>query len=69
MATPEEMEAKMVANLKENTGKTLAQWLKITSKSGLAKHGELVKLLKTEHGIYAVGSVLSASTSSRVRPV
>ncbi|MEZ6194995.1 MAG: DUF5655 domain-containing protein [Planctomycetota bacterium] len=51
MATPEEMEASMVANLKEKTGRTLDAWLVIAKKAGLAKHGELVKHLKTEHGM------------------
>ncbi|GAB4196650.1 MAG: DUF4287 domain-containing protein [Wenzhouxiangellaceae bacterium] len=41
----------MIANLKEKTGKTLEQWLRLTSASGLEKHGILVKWLKTEHGI------------------
>lgn len=51
MATPEDMAATMIANMKEKTGKTLPQWLKITKASKLAKHGELVKLLKSEHGM------------------
>jgi predicted transport protein len=51
MASPEEMEAKMVANLKEKTGKTLPQWLKITSECGFKKHGQIVKFLKTEFEI------------------
>ncbi|MCB9896660.1 MAG: DUF4287 domain-containing protein [Planctomycetes bacterium] len=51
MATPEEMTATMVANLERKTGKTLAQWLVVTKASKLAKHGELVKLLKSEHGM------------------
>lgn len=51
MATPDEMAATMIANMKEKTGKTLPQWLKITKASKLAKHGELVKLLKSEHGM------------------
>lgn len=51
MASPEEMAATMKANLKEKTGKTLAQWLKITKASQLGKHGEIVKLLKGEHGV------------------
>ncbi len=51
MATPEEMAATMVANLKEKTGKTLKQWLVLTKKSGLEKHGQIVKLLKEEHGV------------------
>ena len=49
--SPEEMAAAMLANLKEKTGKSLPQWLAITRKSGLAKHGQLVKLLKSEHGV------------------
>lgn len=49
--SPEEMEASMVANLAEKTGKSLDQWLAIAKKSGLAKHGEIVKHLKTEHGM------------------
>lgn len=51
MATPEEMLATMVANLAEKTGKPLESWLVIVKKSGTAKHGEIVKFLKTEHGM------------------
>lgn len=49
--SPEEMAASMVANMREKTGKTLDQWLKIVMQSGAAKHGEIVKQLKAEHGI------------------
>ena len=49
--TPEEMAAAMVANLKEKTGKTLPQWLKVAKASKAAKHGELVKHLKGDHGM------------------
>lgn len=49
--SPEQMEATMVANLAEKTGKTLAQWLKIAKGSKLEKHGQLVAFLKTEHGM------------------
>jgi predicted transport protein len=49
--TPEEMAASMVANLAEKTGKSLPAWLKITRASGLEKHGQIVKLLKSEHGV------------------
>ncbi|MFT4541231.1 MAG: hypothetical protein ACI841_000844 [Planctomycetota bacterium] len=43
MPTPEEMEATMVANLKEKTGNTMPQWLKINKAS---KNAELKKWLK-----------------------
>lgn len=49
--TPEAMAQSMIDNLPEKTGKSLAQWLKIVSAAKLAKHGEIVKLLKTEHGV------------------
>ncbi|MFT7074944.1 MAG: hypothetical protein ACJA0P_000944 [Planctomycetota bacterium] len=45
------MAAAMIANMKEKTGKTLPQWLAVAKKSGLAKHGELVKHLKADHGM------------------
>ncbi len=49
--SPEEMAASMIANLKEKTGKTLDAWCKISKATKLSKHGELVKFLKSEHGI------------------
>lgn len=49
--SPQEMEASMIGNLTEKTGKTLPQWLKVTKASKLAKHGEITKFLKTEYGI------------------
>jgi len=47
--SPEEMLASMIANLKEKTGKSLEDWVKIAKASKLAKHGEIVKFLKSEH--------------------
>ncbi len=49
--SPEEMAAAMIANMGANTGKTLEQWLVIAGKSGLSKHGQIVKHLKSEHGM------------------
>lgn len=49
--SPEEMANAMIANMKEKTGKTLEQWIAIASRSGRAKHGELVKMLKSDHGM------------------
>lgn len=49
--SPEEMAASMIANLKDKTGRTLEEWLALTKKTNLEKHGQLVKLLKSEHGI------------------
>ncbi len=49
--SPEEMAAAMLANLAEKTGKSIDQWLQITRASGLEKHGQIVKLLKADHGV------------------
>ncbi len=49
--SPEEMAATMIANLKDKTGKTLPQWLKIVKQAGLEKHGQIVKLLKADHEV------------------
>ncbi len=49
--SPEAMAAAMVANMPEKTGKSLPQWLKIAKASKLAKHGEITKFLKAEHGL------------------
>lgn len=49
--SPEEMADAMIANMKEKTGKTLEQWIAVAKKSGEEKHGQVVKFLKTEHGM------------------
>ena len=49
--SPEEMGAAMITNMKEKTGKTLEQWIKIAEKSGEEKHGAITKHLKAEHGM------------------
>ncbi len=51
MATPDEQAATMIANMPEKTGKPLEDWLVIVAASGCAKHGEIVKFLKAEHGM------------------
>ncbi|MBI3160363.1 MAG: DUF4287 domain-containing protein [Chloroflexi bacterium] len=41
----------MIANLPEKTGKSLEEWFKVLAASQLEKHGEMMKLLKGEHGV------------------
>lgn len=48
---PEDSLAKMVAALKETTGKSLEEWRVVIQTTGLQKHGEVVAYLKSEHGI------------------
>ncbi len=42
--------ATQVANIEKSTGKKMAEWISIVNKSGIDKHGELVKFLKEQHG-------------------
>jgi hypothetical protein len=42
--------ARMEANIAEKTGRPVHEWVTIARKSGLQKHGEIVKFLKTDHG-------------------
>ena len=41
----------MEKGLKEKTGKSLAQWIAIVKKQNFEKHGQILKYLKTEHGM------------------
>ena len=51
MPTPEEMAQSMLNNLEEKTGHGLDHWLATVKASGLEKHGQIVKMLKAEHGV------------------
>ena len=50
-STPNDQVATMIANLPDKTGKTLEEWLAVVAKSGLQKHGTIVKHLKSDHGV------------------
>lgn len=43
--------ATMVRNLEEKTGRSLDAWIELVNGTGVGKHGEIVKLLKSEHGM------------------
>ena len=49
--SPEEMSKTMIANMQDKTGKILEQWLAVVATSGADRHGAIVKLLKSEHGM------------------
>jgi predicted transport protein len=51
MADLDKALATQLANIEKRTGKTLAELSAIVKKSGLTKHGELVGMLKTKHGM------------------
>ncbi len=67
--TPEEMELSMIRNLPSKTGKSLEQWLEITARSGLSKHGAITGYLKTEHGIgHGYASLIAHKTLQGAAP-
>src|SRR5262245_6127230 len=69
--SPEDSMAAMIANFAAKTGKTLDQWLAIAANSGKSKHGEIVKWLKTEHGLthgYANQVALRAVAAANPAP-
>lgn len=49
--SPEELAQTMINNMPEKTGKSLEEWQAIIAASGAAKHGEMMKILKGEHGV------------------
>ena len=49
--SPEVALKSMIENLKEKTGKSLPEWLKVVQTSKKTKHGEIVKFLKEKHGV------------------
>lgn len=51
MASPEEMAQAMIDNMKEKTGRSKEEWLPLVRASGLEKHGQILKWLKSEHSV------------------
>ena len=49
--SPEAAMQSMIDNLATKTGKPLAEWVKLVKKSALQKHGEIVAMLKKDHGL------------------
>jgi Domain of unknown function (DUF4287)/Domain of unknown function (DUF5655) len=51
MASLDQATQSMIENLEKQTGRTLGEWTDVVQKSGLSKHGEIVKMLKADHGL------------------
>ncbi|MBI1407382.1 MAG: DUF4287 domain-containing protein [Caulobacter sp.] len=49
--SPEQMAEEMVAALPATTGKPIEAWTEVVKASGLERHGEIVRMLKADHGI------------------
>lgn len=50
MSTADDQTSTMEANILKKSGKPVSDWVKVVNAAKLAKHGEIVKFLKTEHG-------------------
>ncbi|WP_194778619.1 DUF5655 domain-containing protein [Pararhodonellum marinum] len=46
----DQAEKTMHYNLHQKTGKTLEEWIALVKKENLAKHGQIMTFLKTQHG-------------------
>ena len=51
MSTVDDATATMIANYPARTGRSLDEWVALVRSSGPARHGEIMTLLKTEHGM------------------
>jgi len=51
MSSPEVALQSMIRKLEEQTGKSLADWIKVAKASGLTKAGEIRNYIKSEHGL------------------
>jgi hypothetical protein len=51
MASVQDAIATMVRNIEAQTGRTVSDWVVLAKGTGLAKHGEILKWLKAEHGL------------------
>ncbi len=51
MSVVDDATATMIANFPARTGRSLDEWVALVRASGPAKHGEIMTMLKTEHGM------------------
>ena len=64
MATPDEGLAAQIRNIEQRYGKSMSEWFAVIAASGLAKHTDVVAMLKAEHGL-AHGAAHRVSLLSR----
>jgi hypothetical protein len=64
MATAEEGLATQIRNIEERYGRPMSEWFALIAGSGLAKHTEVVAMLKAEHGM-THGAAHRVSVQSR----
>ena len=69
MSKLDDAAAKMIANLEAKTGRSLDEWIAIAELSGLQKHNEMIKFLKSEHGLtHGYANLVSLKTREKSQP-
>ena len=51
MATLDDATRTQIANIEASTGRSLDEWIALVRSSGLEKHGQMVAMLKADHGL------------------
>lgn len=68
--TSGEIEKKFIDNLKDSTGKTLAEWMKQVGGSGISKRNDIIKWLKEKNGFgHMNASLLAGMYLNNGKPV
>ncbi len=63
MSTIDDATATMIANFPAKTGRSLDEWMGIIRASGLHRHGQIMAMLKTDHGMSHGFANLAALTA------
>jgi len=66
MSTVDDATTTMIANYPASTGRSLDEWVALVRASGTVRHGEIMTLLKTEHGMSHGFANLVALTALRL---
>lgn len=68
--TAQEREIGFLANIQETTGKTLDEWMSTIEDTGIAKHPEIIKWIKTEHGFnHMIANMITSIYKNDGKPV
>lgn len=51
MSSLDDQVANQIANIERSTGRSMDEWAELVKASGLEKHGQVVAMLKAEHGL------------------
>ncbi|MEL6982060.1 MAG: DUF5655 domain-containing protein [Actinomycetota bacterium] len=62
MANPKDQAATQLANIVEATGRSVSEWTEVVRSAGLEKHGQIVSMFKTDHGLTHGNANLLAAT-------